>query len=311
LARFSSRNFFSAGTNLSLMLGDCGGLPEPPCRLDAYVQRDEAIPVRTIGGRTLRGSVRLFHRSMVDPYTAQVLNAAVTTRSMWDEHLERQGLRPVFTLNTLNYDSAADLLIPRAVGYSAGVLDRFFRASVGAGVNQDQRVSFQNGSPDEIAEGFFFLLHENPDGVREPLATVALALPPLGETEFMEVRKLPPDPPPGTRCWVVFQGTLGEEPNVVAGRQTSCPVEPPPPVQGSQWAIYQCRFIGLIIGVPGGAPPVYYTYATQSPFTYPEGDPVVQFHEEGGNGFTDCWLSGHAFVPEGGWPPEVRLEHPI
>jgi hypothetical protein len=265
-----------------------------------------------VSGGTLEGWVQVFEHATADPVTGERLTTVATSRSLWDQHLEQRGLLPVFTLNTLNYDSAADILIPRAVGYSAGLLDRFFRAKISGGVDADQRFVFHNGSPDEMALGFFFVLHENPEGVREPLASFVLALPPEGQSAPLDVPKLPPNPPPGTRCWVVFQGTLGDERDVVAGSRTSCPVEPtPPPPLGNVWYAYQCRLIPFV-DRPGGAAPdewIYYTYATQSPPLNIDGLAVHQFSRFKPNGTTDCALGNSGHVPEGTvFPPEVRLE---
>ncbi|MEO5764394.1 MAG: hypothetical protein ABIR52_03715, partial [Casimicrobiaceae bacterium] len=54
-------------------------------------------------------------------------DVALTSYGVWDQFMERQGAAPAFTLNRINYDAMADLLIPRAVAYSAGLLDFFFR----------------------------------------------------------------------------------------------------------------------------------------------------------------------------------------
>jgi hypothetical protein len=312
LADFSSLNFFSAGTNLTLLGGGlCGGLIDPPCSSLAYespLERREVFSTR--GPRA--GLVQVFYRRMMDPVTGEPLRAAVTSRSFWDQHLEERGHLPVFSLNTINYDSKADILIPRAVAYSAGLLNRFFRASVAASMDDDQRFIFHNLSPDEALSGTFFVLHENPDGVREPLAFFVLSLPPEGQSDVLPVRKLPRNPPEGTRCWVVFRGTLGEEPNVVAGSLTSCPVEPPedPPPPGPEWTVYSCRLIPFSTQ-PGGAHPdtwVHYTYATQSPARNIDGFPVSQFSRFEAKGTTDCARGGSGPMPEGGWPPHVRLE---
>src|SRR5262249_34039628 len=131
LADFSSRNFFTAGTNLDLESG-CSGLLAPPCQLSAYEPQNRSFEFVFKGGKTSKGTVQLFTRAVVDPVTGEAQVAAVPSRSVWDEHLEKLGHFPIFTQNTLTYDSISDLLIPRAVGYSAGFLNRFFRASIGA-----------------------------------------------------------------------------------------------------------------------------------------------------------------------------------
>jgi hypothetical protein len=49
----------------------------------------------------------------------------------------------------------------------------------------------------------------------------------------------------------------------VAGSLTDCPVEPPPPVEGTEWAVYTCLLIPFIPDRPASPDQyVYYVYAT-------------------------------------------------
>lgn len=96
LSDFSSRHFFSAGTNLSAS-SSCGGLPEPPCRPDAYTQRDRPFSFRALSGATIAGTARLFFRTIQDPITGAMLpDVAVTSRSVWDQHLRATRAVPDF-----------------------------------------------------------------------------------------------------------------------------------------------------------------------------------------------------------------------
>jgi hypothetical protein len=255
-----------------------------------------------VRGKPVEGTVRLFQYRMADPVTSKPLAADVTSRSLWDQHLERQGFYPVFTMNTLNYDSISDLLVPRAAGYSAGLLNRFFRASIGAQVDPARGIRIYNSTPDEAAVGFFFLLHESPDGTRQQLAAFTLGIDSGMDSGYLAVAKLPPNPPPGTRCWLVFKGQLGEEPDVVAASSVECPVESPPPVHASTWAVYRCLFFP-----PQGGPDVRYTFVTQGWRTNPDGDDPVSYFIEGP--FVQCGLVGMATYPEGP-PPHFLTEHP-
>ena len=75
----------------------------------------------------------LYTRDVVDALTGQVIpNVPLTSRSVWDEHLQAIGRYKKFSLNRFNYDAMADILLPRAVGYAAGFLNAFFCGSVGA-----------------------------------------------------------------------------------------------------------------------------------------------------------------------------------
>jgi hypothetical protein len=133
LAQFSSHNFFSAGTNLDRL---CAGRERPPCRADAYRAVDVPHAVVTVLGVRLEAPVRLLLHTAEDPIAGRpsIPDIAITSRSVWSQHLERRGLLPTYSMNVLNYDSIGDVLLPRAVGYSAGLLDHFFSGRLEASV---------------------------------------------------------------------------------------------------------------------------------------------------------------------------------
>ncbi|MGH7207864.1 MAG: hypothetical protein ACREIL_00620 [Nitrospiraceae bacterium] len=211
LADFSSRNFFSAGTNLD----NCSDLPQPPCLQGAYAQRDTPFSIRTVSGGTVSGNVRLFLRNIQDPVTGAVIpEVPVSSRSVWDQHLEQRQQEPVFSLNTLVYDAIGDLLLPRAVGYSAGFLDHFFRGKLDVDVVEDlvdpSRLNLvgTNGSPEALVDGSLTVYADDPNGVRNLVTSVGVsqvesnaALPTLTFQASEDAE----------RFVAVYQGTLGQE----------------------------------------------------------------------------------------------------
>ena len=224
LAEFSSRNFFSAGTNMgpfSPLGGPCGGLREPVCDAQAYRTEDFDFTIPTLTGQALTGRVRFFLRDIADPLTAQVVqNVRVSSRSLWDQHLETNQQPPKFSLNTYNYDSIADVLLPRAVGYSAGLLDYFFRGQLDVDLVSDStdpsvaRITGTNSSPDSLVDGTLTLYADDgTTGTRSPVtaldptaAAVANVLPGGALTSA------PFQTPGGAERFVaVYQGTLGNE----------------------------------------------------------------------------------------------------
>lgn len=58
------------------------------------------------------------------------VNPRTSTFSIFDEDLTRYGWSWTFTLNRFNFDSAHAFLLPRAVGYSTGMLNYFFRGTM-------------------------------------------------------------------------------------------------------------------------------------------------------------------------------------
>ena len=131
MAEFSNINFVSAGTNFSdLHTGAIGS--------------DYARPVLNTGDRTLSstvdacqdgahapGSLVFYANTLTDPLTSEGLrNERMTTHSIFDQHLIARGRQPIFALNCFNLDAAASILLPRAVSYSAALLQYFFRGRV-------------------------------------------------------------------------------------------------------------------------------------------------------------------------------------
>lgn len=123
LANYSNQGFFSAAHNF-----DSTEYPSPPHRMDAYT-------VRTLPGRAWDGTTRgdaaptyVFFGSVNDAWLGSAAtDVPLTTFSIWDQFLRERSAPPRYTLNRLNYDAMADLLIPRAVSYSAGLINYFFR----------------------------------------------------------------------------------------------------------------------------------------------------------------------------------------
>jgi len=215
LADFSARGFFSAATNLSLT-GDCGGLPEPPCRRDAYGEREAAFSFLAADGSPVSGVVRLLTHTLVDPVTGETIpDVPISSRSLWDQHLERRGFLPAFTLNTLNYDAMVDVLLPRAVGHSAAFLDHFFRGRLDVELLEEPadpsllRLESVNLADERMAAGALSIYSERADGTRRRLGA------PADVADVAARSSLPPLVAPGddaaTRMIAVYQGGLGEE----------------------------------------------------------------------------------------------------
>jgi hypothetical protein len=164
----------------------------------------------------------------------------------------------------------AEKLLPRAVGYSAALLDYFFRGSFGAELSETG-VTIFNGTAGETAQGEFQLIREHPGGRRDQLARWGnVLLAPEGSSSLLPIARLPGDTPPQTRCWLIFRGRLGDEPDAVAGSPVACPFElpPPPPPPGPLWYLYHCGDFAATVN---------YIYATQSPPRASDGLHVLHF----------------------------------
>ena len=146
LAEYTNRNFVSAGTNYQLF--NDSPVPhvnyfEPiPSGFGPLVTIEELFNERG-ETTTLTGVMGFVENEVYDPRTGiQTTNKRSASLSIYDQDLKTHGVAvpyadPVsgetwwtnrlFTLNRFNFDAAHGFLIPRAVAYSAGLIDYFFR----------------------------------------------------------------------------------------------------------------------------------------------------------------------------------------
>lgn len=127
LADYSNQGFFTPAHNL-----DDTTYPSP--RDVALTPDQTAFPDSVVG--TL--SVSFLDGPVRDSNTGQSDTIKLTTQSIWNVF---GAVSPTYSLNHVNYDDMAKLLLPRAVAYSAGLINYFFRG----------RLSIT--SPDEGAYG--------------------------------------------------------------------------------------------------------------------------------------------------------------
>jgi hypothetical protein len=136
LANYSNRGFYSYGTNISSLAVP---YPSPPPfgagLTPVTLKWDDPDPnkrPRDIAGDAIPGATITFLTgNVVDSAGgADASNVKLTTVGYWDQFLKQQGTTSQYTLNHYNYDDQARLLIPRAVAYSAGLIDYFFRGEM-------------------------------------------------------------------------------------------------------------------------------------------------------------------------------------
>jgi hypothetical protein len=128
LANYSNRGFFSFGTNI-------GNTDFPLPNESALTYSDITGPtVKDMSGNVVAGgkaTITFRNGSVTDTVTGAVEpNVKLSTEGVFDQFLIQKGQAPRYTLNYYNYDDQARLLIPRAVAYSAGLIDYFFRGQM-------------------------------------------------------------------------------------------------------------------------------------------------------------------------------------
>lgn len=128
IAQLTSTNFVSIDTNFRVdQQGNVITHPDFP-QPSASSLSQTTVPANSIYPSIQSDAVFEFYgNSFIDPYTEeQVNNPYLTAASLLVSPEGGQA----FTLNAVTRESARSILTPRAVGYSAGIIDYFFRAKL-------------------------------------------------------------------------------------------------------------------------------------------------------------------------------------
>ena len=125
LANYSNRGFFTAAKNFLSTEYD-----SPSSNLNDYT-----IETTTLSFPGTQGAVKKEYLKgpVHDTVSGSDDIIRMTTRGLFVDTLNELGMTTfdAYTLDSNNYDDQASLLIPRAVAYSAGILDYFFRGQMG------------------------------------------------------------------------------------------------------------------------------------------------------------------------------------
>jgi hypothetical protein len=215
LAEFSSHNFVSEGTNFTFAEDGNHHPSHPRPALDLTLVT--SIPIENLlPERGLTGSMLFFGNSITDLLLSgpqgQIVNPFMTTFSLFDRALTQRGKELAFSYNRFNVDAAARLLLPRATGYSAGLLNHFFRGKLEAGLADDggsPRVVGNNASNEPLGPGTLQVYSETTAGERQPASQPTAvgvvapggALPPVNVTIPENTKQL----------IAVYRGRLGNE----------------------------------------------------------------------------------------------------
>lgn len=221
LAQYTNFNFVSAGTNFDNSGMFNFPLFTPSMRTEMDIQQMCINAKPACPNSNLSGKMTFYGNWVEDRYTgSKSLNPFASTRSIFDADLEKINAKKSFTLNRFNFGVMHGFLIPRAVAYSAGLINYFFRGRIDFLEDKDipGKYVIKNLSPEDM-HGSFTLYYDAVDGNRYPVAGDAvdktwayLAILKNGEVDNLNFS--PPTSPapkePG-RYILVFNGDLGEE----------------------------------------------------------------------------------------------------
>lgn len=239
LADYSNRGFFSAGTNFGS--SEARQYPSPPNNPSAYQKEQVALATVDEGYQTILAPLHILKGGVQDtlPGGQSATGVPLTTEGMWYQPLadfstpanaEAHG----YTLTRPNYDAQANLLIPRAVAYSAGLINYFFRGKIDLDLATGPSQYVIKNYSDENMQGTFALYYDAADGTRhlvpgtgpgtawENVSIAAKSPNGPGRSQTFTVLT-PTDPAPAEpgKYMLVFRGRLGQETDAVIGRVIS------------------------------------------------------------------------------------------
>jgi hypothetical protein len=243
IAEFTNRNFVSAGTNFD-MPGLSSLFPLPVLSESARFPRDIQDLCRNASpscpNPNLHGRIT-FYRTPVSDFVSNGFtgtletNQYATSLSIFDADLQKinssggNDLGPprLFSLNRFNFSSAHAFLLPRAVAYSAGMMNYFFRGKIDYVPDPANPGGFlvMNLGTDPM-KGQFQVYYDDATGTRRPVdgmlwdTQVILANDPdtpgvLAPGKGMPVPSIPLPTSPKAKTFgefmLVFTGEMGQE----------------------------------------------------------------------------------------------------
>ena len=226
LSFFTNQNFISQDTNFFILNSTVQTLYPSP-RLDRFTSKTEFLNI--YNGTAFPIEVDCGGNTIQDLNTGEtIINDKLTAYSVFDFEAQQILGERVFSINDYTMESAANILIRRAVGYSAGLLDYFFRGKMrvfgtrsGLVVQNasDEVMSFYDDPVTGEPIGSIEIYYDNVSGQRQLLATYDLPGPidPNQGTPVIPFIR-PSDNDVPDQYMVVFRGKLGAEEGAVIGQ---------------------------------------------------------------------------------------------
>ncbi len=128
VADYSSRSFYSAGTNIGMTRGQ--SFPSPTQNV-GQLRSVDVSGLTDLLGEPIDGALRFVVGSVADSAGGSTaVEVKLSSEGLFDQFLTAVDKPAAYNLNHYNYNAQADLLVPRAVSYSAGLLNYFFRGKM-------------------------------------------------------------------------------------------------------------------------------------------------------------------------------------
>jgi Tol biopolymer transport system component len=224
LADVTNRNFFSERIFMVCNGDICAeqGYAEPIISASSAVNQIVEVPTQTDGTKT--GVMTFFPYTFVDPLTGEVVtNPRVLSHSFFDFDLLSIGGWPLFSQNKYTFEESQKILVKRAVGYSAGLINYFFRGQLEI-TPASGGLKVKNLSSEPMGSGFIAVYYDDYTLTRQYLAGYDLPAPLNQGDETPVISFTRPQNNITGRYIVVFQGQLGAEEGAVIGAMTTAPL---------------------------------------------------------------------------------------
>ncbi|MBI4823018.1 MAG: hypothetical protein HY805_02155 [Nitrospirae bacterium] len=219
LAEFTNRNFLSRNTNID------DGKYTLPVSIGEWVTT-ETINDPDLGQISVE--VRYLQGYVTDNYRPQ-LSAPLTRLSAYsyfDFEMNQLTGQRVYSLNDYIHKDYSDFLIPRAVGYSAGLLDYFFRSEIDMKRAPNPGWYIIKNLTSEPMSGTFELHYDDINNERHKIANWTLNIPAYGNESVSFQPPSAPETKTEGEYILVFSGTMGEEQDAIVGKKVLIGCEP-------------------------------------------------------------------------------------
>ncbi|CAH1194090.1 conserved exported hypothetical protein [Candidatus Nitrotoga sp. BS] len=169
IAEYTNRGFVSKGTNLDTTVFAQPALGSSTA-LDTDIATlcgEDALMGYAACPAGLSGAMTMYSSIVTDNYRTTAgtrVNSRTSTQSIFDQDLQDAGGGQIFSLNRFNFHTAQSLLIPRAVGYSAGLINYFFRGKMQISLPPDGVYSLIDGTTTGFSKVKLGLTNASPPG---------------------------------------------------------------------------------------------------------------------------------------------------
>lgn len=192
-------------------------------------------------GCPIEGNMYFFNKDVFDSFSNQNYSVQeFSTFSVFDDALIQQGLDPIFVQNRITFEARYEVLIPRAVAFSAAMIDYFFRGDLTVELINPVTYRVHNNSNENMTPGTLYVVIEDSAGLREIVEIYANVRIPVGSSVDINIdysdiaRNRLNGLADIVNSYIVYDGKMGAEPRAIVIARNNIAVLDPigsPPIQ--------------------------------------------------------------------------------